>query len=90
MRFCDRAGNLDFSYTGPPGTQPKGLLPWFKYQERAAADTHIYFGHWATLGIMQKTNLTALDSGCVWGRKLTAIALKKKRVMPRMRVKCKR
>ena len=90
MRFCSKLGELDFRYTGPPGTQPKGLVPWFKYPLRPAADTHVYFGHWATLGIMQKTNITALDSGCVWGRKLTAIALRKKKGSARMRVKCNR
>ncbi len=89
MRFCDQFGNLDLSYTGPPGTQPKGLMPWFRFPNRAAAGTHIIFGHWATLGIMQKPNLTALDSGCVWGRKLTAVALKKRKVNPRVRIKCK-
>lgn len=90
MRYCDIEGHLDFKWTGPPGTQPKGLMPWFRFPYRPAADTHIYFGHWATLGIMQRPNVTALDSGCVWGRKLTAVALKKSGKTPRTRVNCAR
>ena len=29
MRYCDRRGRIDLSYSGAPGTQPKGLIPWF-------------------------------------------------------------
>ena len=58
------------------------------HQIRKTADTHIYFGHWSALGTMQATNLTALDSGCVWGRRLTAIKLQR-RGHPRTRVKCR-
>jgi len=88
MRFCDHAGRLALEYSGPPGTQPKKFMPWFAVPNRKAADTHIYFGHWSSLGIMQTNNLTALDSGCVWGRRLTAIKLLR-RSHPRTRIKCR-
>ena len=88
MRFCDNKGRLALEYSGPPGTQPKHLMPWFDAPKRKAADTHIYFGHWSALGTMQASNLTALDSGCVWGRRLTAIKLQS-RGHPRTRVKCR-
>lgn len=88
MRFCDNKGRLALEYSGPPGTQPKNCTPWFAVPKRKAADTHIYFGHWSSLGIMQGKNLTALDSGCVWGRRLTAIRLQR-RTHPRTRVKCR-
>ena len=87
MRYCDRRGRLSFDYSGPPGTQPKGLLPWFAAPGRKSAATHIYFGHWSALGIMQTPNLTALDSGCVWGRRLTAIQVRRGEPS-RTRVKC--
>lgn len=87
IRYCDRNGRMSFEYSGPPGTQPKGLMPWFSVPGRKSQATHVYFGHWSALGVMQATNLTALDSGCVWGRRLTAIKLRR-RSHPRTRVKC--
>lgn len=75
MRYCDLHGGLDFDYAGPPGTQPTALVPWFDYPGRVATDIHVVFGHWASLGFLQRTDITALDSGCVWGRALTAVPL---------------
>jgi bis(5'-nucleosyl)-tetraphosphatase (symmetrical) len=75
MRFCDSRGRLDFDRSGPPGTQPKGLVPWFDVPARAARDVHIVFGHWSALGLLRRADVTALDSGCVWGRTLTAVPL---------------
>ena len=75
MRYCDRHGRLDLSYSGTPGTQPKGLIPWFDVPERRARSTHIVFGHWAALGLLRRSDVTALDTGCVWGNHLTAVRL---------------
>ena len=75
MRYVDRRGRLDLSYSGPPGTQPKGLVPWFDYPDRRAANVQIVVGHWAALGLVRRSNLTALDTGCVWGNYLTAVRL---------------
>jgi bis(5'-nucleosyl)-tetraphosphatase (symmetrical) len=75
IRFCDKAGRLDLSCSGPPGSQPAHLRPWFDFPKRRSRKWHIVFGHWSALGFVQREDLTALDSGCVWGRELTAIAL---------------
>jgi len=75
MRFCHPDGALDFEHTGAPGTQGAGLVPWFDHPRRATRDVHVVFGHWATLGLLQRTDITATDSGCVWGGKLTAVPL---------------
>ncbi|MBN1238337.1 MAG: symmetrical bis(5'-nucleosyl)-tetraphosphatase [Gammaproteobacteria bacterium] len=75
MRFVKPDGGLDFECTGPPGSQPKGLTPWFDVPGRRAEDWHVVFGHWSALGVLRRPGLTALDSGCVWGRELTAVAL---------------
>lgn len=72
MRYCDPAGKLIYSATGPPGTQPPGYLPWFKHPHRASRDVKIIFGHWAALGLRVRKRYVALDSGCVWGGKLSA------------------
>lgn len=75
MRFCTRDGRLDLEHSGPPGSQPPNLVPWFDVPNRAAADVHIVCGHWSALGLVRRSDLTALDTGCVWGRTLTAVPL---------------
>jgi bis(5'-nucleosyl)-tetraphosphatase (symmetrical) len=75
MRFCDPSGRLDLSCSGPPGSQPKRLVPWFDLPGRKASKWHIVFGHWSALGVVLRDDITALDSGCVWGWELTAVPL---------------
>jgi bis(5'-nucleosyl)-tetraphosphatase (symmetrical) len=74
-RYCDANGRMDFAHNGPPGTQPSGLLPWFEAPGRATQSVRIVFGHWSSLGLVQQANLIGLDTGCVWGRSLTAVRL---------------
>jgi bis(5'-nucleosyl)-tetraphosphatase (symmetrical) len=31
------------------------------------------FGHWSTLGLIDRPDLLAIDTGCVWGGALTAV-----------------
>lgn len=71
-RYCDAAGKLNLSAAGPPGTQPAGYLPWFRHKHRLTRKVRIAFGHWASLGLRVKKRYIALDSGCVWGGRLTA------------------
>lgn len=75
MRFCYADGGLDFSSKGPPGSQPADSVPWFELSTRKHADLNIIFGHWAALGYYRAKGLYALDSGCVWGQRLTALRL---------------
>jgi bis(5'-nucleosyl)-tetraphosphatase (symmetrical) len=75
LRFCTRDGRLDFNSSGPPGSQPAKLMPWFDVPGRRSRNWHIVFGHWSALGIMRREDISALDSGCVWGHKLTAMPL---------------
>jgi bis(5'-nucleosyl)-tetraphosphatase (symmetrical) len=77
MRYLDRRGRIDLSYSGAPGTGPKGLIPWFDFPDRRSAGFHIVFGHWAALGLLRRSDITALDTGCVWGNYLTAARLDK-------------
>jgi bis(5'-nucleosyl)-tetraphosphatase (symmetrical) len=77
MRYCDRRGRLELSESGPPGSQPKGLMPWFDVPDRRSRGAHIVFGHWAALGLLRRADVTGLDSGCVWGGCLTAVRLDK-------------
>jgi bis(5'-nucleosyl)-tetraphosphatase (symmetrical) len=75
MRYCHADGSLDFSHKGAPGSQPAGLSPWFELPERRNADLRLVFGHWAALGYYRAPGIYALDSGCVWGGRLTAVCL---------------
>lgn len=75
MRFCEANGRLDFEYNGELGSQPKHLQPWFEIQNRKTANVQLVFGHWAALGFYEKNNCFAIDTGCVWGRELTALRL---------------
>lgn len=75
MRYCSPDGRLDFADNGPPGSQAPGLVPWFEVAGRAAAATRIVFGHWSALDLLQRPGLLGIDTGCVWGRTLTAARL---------------
>lgn len=76
LRFCTREGTLEFRHSGPPGNQPSGFLPWFGIPGRASRDLKLLFGHWASLGAATDApGVYPLDSGCVWGRQLTALRL---------------
>lgn len=73
MRFCQADGSLDFESTESVADAPEGLTAWFDLPNRAAANTTIAFGHWSTLGDLNRPHLLALDTGCVWGGCLTAV-----------------
>jgi bis(5'-nucleosyl)-tetraphosphatase (symmetrical) len=73
MRFCTPSGQMEFESKEGLENGPKGYMPWFKAPKRKTADTLIYFGHWSTLGLLRHDNVIGLDTGCVWGGKLTAM-----------------
>jgi bis(5'-nucleosyl)-tetraphosphatase (symmetrical) len=75
LRFCDELGRGIFNVSGPPGTQPNHYKPWFKHKHRQTREITIAFGHWAALGLRVKKRYFAMDSGCVWGGRLSALKL---------------
>lgn len=75
IRFCTPSGDMEFDCSKGPDAAPPGYLPWFDAPDRRTADATIVFGHWAALGLMLKDNLIGLDSGCVWGNRLSAVRL---------------
>ena len=75
IRFRTNNGRLDFEEKLSPKYADKKLSPWFAAPKRKTANTRIVFGHWSTLGLMDKPGLLALDTGCVWGGALTAVRL---------------
>ena len=75
IRFCTSAGTMEFESKEGFEDGPKGYLPWFKTPKRKTQDSLIYFGHWSTLGLLREKNVIGLDTGCVWGGKLTAMEI---------------
>jgi bis(5'-nucleosyl)-tetraphosphatase (symmetrical) len=76
IRFCRPDGGIDFRIKEGADAAPPGYLPWFDMPGRQTADVTCIFGHWSTLGLTLRHNLIGLDTGCVWGGKLTAVRLK--------------
>ncbi|HUH55641.1 MAG TPA: symmetrical bis(5'-nucleosyl)-tetraphosphatase [Rhodanobacter sp.] len=75
MRYCDVNGRIDFDAKGVPGTQKPGLYPWFEVPGMRRRDTRIVCGHWSALDRFAGFGVHAIDTGCVWGGKLTALRL---------------
>lgn len=85
MRYCDGDGRLDLKEKGPPGRQAPHLIPWFQLDSRRTRHIPVLFGHWASLPFGNLTDFTPfnvypLDTGCVWGRSLTAIRLEDRKL----------
>ncbi|MFS8930182.1 symmetrical bis(5'-nucleosyl)-tetraphosphatase [Cupriavidus taiwanensis] len=75
LRYCTPDGMMDFKTKDGPGKAPDGFMPWFDVPGRCTQDVTVVCGHWSTLGLVMRPNLMALDTGCVWGGKLTAARL---------------
>jgi len=75
LRFCNAEGVMDLKTKEGLGKAPDGFMPWFDVPGRRTRDVTIVCGHWSTLGLVMRPDLLALDTGCVWGGKLSAIRL---------------
>jgi bis(5'-nucleosyl)-tetraphosphatase (symmetrical) len=75
LRICTVDGRMEFAHTGKPVDLPKGFMPWYTLPRRRSRGTPVIFGHWAALGLYTGSNVFALDTGCVWGRALSALRL---------------
>ncbi len=90
LRFCTPEGRMEFATKeGGAAAAPPGYLPWFDVPARRTAGESIAFGHWSTLGAIERRGLIALDTGCVWGGCLSAARLDGSgRVAERIQVRC--
>jgi bis(5'-nucleosyl)-tetraphosphatase (symmetrical) len=75
LRYVRPDGSLDFSNSGPPDPDRQDMIPWFRFPGRRSAGLRMVFGHWSTLGEIDHEGAISLDTGCVWGRRLTALQL---------------
>lgn len=73
LRFCSLTGAMEFETKEGSAKAPEGFMPWFEVPHRQTADTTIAFGHWSTLGAVARSDVWALDTGCVWGGCLTGL-----------------
>ncbi len=78
MRMLTPAMHLDLRFSGSPFRARKGEIPWFEAPDPAWNETRIVFGHWSALGLIVLPDLVSLDTGCIWGRQLTAVRLDRK------------
>ncbi len=60
-----------------PATQPHSpeFAPWHQWFLERQTDVPVVCGHWATQGLLALPRLLALDSGCVWGNRLSGARL---------------
>ena len=75
LRIVDHAGRMHLKFKEGAAAAPEGTMPWFDHPQRATRGTPIVFGHWSTEGLVQRSNVTGIDTGCVWGGQLTALRL---------------
>lgn len=82
MRLCSADGRVDVRFNGVPSDATEGMVPWFEAPGRRSAGQPILFGHWSALGKVhwRKQRVYGLDTGCVWGRKLTALRLEDRKL----------
>lgn len=73
LRFCDANGTMEFTTKEGTGHAPPGYMPWFEVPGRQTANVTVAFGHWSTLGWLDRTDVLSLDTGCVWGGCLSAL-----------------
>ena len=81
MRYLDKGGNLNIK--AKDMRHKKDLVPWFieSVNILKGSNKNLIFGHWAALeGKTKIKNIIGLDTGCVYGGKLTAIRLEDKKI----------
>ena len=75
MRMIAPDGGLDFELKESAAQAPAGYMPWFEQPSQSMRERVLVFGHWSALGLRNEAHMIALDTGCVWGRQLTAVEL---------------
>ena len=89
IRFCTPQGEMEFAAKGLRAIDaPPGYLPWFDAPNRQTANVTVAFGHWSTLGWLDRPDLLSLDSGCVWGGSLSALRIAEGGAQELLQVKC--
>ncbi len=88
LRFCSPSGEMEFNTKEGAASAPTGFMPWFEVPGRRTAGITVAFGHWSTLKQPARSDVWALDSGCVWGGCLSAMRLSPDGLHERLQVPC--
>ena len=88
LRFCSPSGKMEFNTKEGAASAPTGFMPWFEVPGRRTAGITVAFGHWSTLKQPARSDVWALDSGCVWGGCLSAMRLSPDGLHERLQVPC--
>src|SRR5574341_601943 len=80
LRVCTAGGTMALSFKAELEQVPPNLLPWFQAPNRQSTDVTVVCGHWSALGLHLQDKVIAVDTGCVWGRPLTAVRLEDRQV----------
>ena len=83
VRLLSSDGAMNLKHKGKASEAPRGDKPWFDHPERATRDTPVVFGHWSAEGLVARSNVIGLDTGCVWGGKLSALRLQDRALFQR-------
>ena len=75
VRVCFADASINSDFDGPFADMPRGCTAWFDLPNPAWATHHVITGHWAALGLHRTARTLAIDTGCVWGQRLTAVRL---------------
>lgn len=79
LRFLHPDGRIDLKPKGPPENHT-GLIPWYEFPAAQWRSHTLLHGHWSALGYRDNGSVIALDSGCVWGGKLSALRIEDRRL----------
>ena len=75
LRFCTAQGEMEFATKEGLAGAPEGHMAWFDVPNRQTASVPVVFGHWSTVGGLCRPQLACLDTGCLWGRELSALCV---------------
>lgn len=80
LRVLSADGATALRYAGAPENRPPGTIPWFDFPYRRRWRAAAVVGHWSSLGLLLRRDVVSLDTGCLWGRTLTAMRLEDRKI----------
>jgi bis(5'-nucleosyl)-tetraphosphatase (symmetrical) len=91
LRFATSARYCDADGARPARDWPPPAPPFVPWDEHYRGARTVVFGHWARRGLVLRERVRGLDSGCVYGKSLTAWIAEEDRIVqvPARRAWCR-